>query len=428
MVTPIVITTKWPPGRATERNAVDASFCDLVVKVNDVNVTSFQTDAGVQENSIEMPTYYLAEWLAENWWALLWEPCKTEEGGSDPEYLSRHWIPTAEHGFVLPSLYLVSTGDHIKITATERQAQYADARFVNRAEIVVKRDVVHSELSKFVESVVNRVQSFGKSPLMEAWTRIKETEPESYEFCQLIGALGLSPYEAHDAVERALDMASSILEKKQLFDLCLTSTAEDFVRSAYVAGLMQRALNNAKEMDLSALETLASPNDQVLAPAWRYGYQAARELRAGLSVAERDIEGASAVFEKLNIDPGSRQIAEFRGIESPISGGVESLERGGRMVLSQDGAPSRRFAASRATFFFWTGMKKDRRLLTDAVTRDQQASRAFAAELLVPQAYLRSKAEGSKLRWDQVYQIAERATASLEVVKHQASNCGLQLA
>ena len=84
-------------------------------------------------------------------------------------------------------------------------------------------------------------------------------------------------------------------------------------------------------------------------------------------------------------------------------------------------------AAGRAAFFFWTGHSEDRRLITDAATRDQQASRAFAAELLIPQAYLRSKAEANKLRWDQVHSIAEHAVVSLDVIKHQALNCGLQL-
>jgi hypothetical protein len=376
----------------------------------------------------EIPTYYLAEWIAENWWALLWEPCKTEDGGSEPDYLSRHWLPTAQHGFVLPSVHIIPTGERIKIWAVERQAQHADARFINRAEVLAKRDDVEGELAKFIESVVSRAGAFGSSPLQEAWSRIQATDSASVEFCQPIGALGLSPYDTHEAIERALDSVSSILGRKQLLDLCLTSTAEEFVRSAYVAGLMQNALKKAHEVDLSALTALTPPRDQILAPAWRYGYQAARELRSGFSIGERDIDGASAIFERLNIEPGNKQIMDFRGIASPISGGIERLKDNGRMVLSQDGAASRRFAAGRAAFFFWTSESEDRRLITDAVTRDQQASRAFAAELLIPQAYLRSKAEETKLRWDQAYQIAERATVSLDVIKHQAGNCGLQLA
>ena len=180
MVAPIVIATKWPPGRAGERDAIDASLCELTVRVNDVNVTAYQTEAGVQENSIEIPTYYWAEWIAENWWALLWEPCKTEDGGNDPDYLSRHWIPTAQHGFVLPSVQIVPTGERIKISAIERQAQYADARFMDRAEVLAKRDDVEFELKAFVQSVLSRVRTFGTSPLQEAWTRIETTDPTSH--------------------------------------------------------------------------------------------------------------------------------------------------------------------------------------------------------------------------------------------------------
>jgi hypothetical protein len=89
--------------------------------------------------------------------------------------------------------------------------------------------------------------------------------------------------------------------------------------------------------------------------------------------------------------------------------------------------PSRRFATARAAFFFWTSGSDERRLIMSAATRDQQASRAFAAELLVPQAYVREQSVGGKLKWDKVQEIAEQAIAAPEVIKFQAQNIGLQL-
>ncbi len=427
MVAPFTIAAKWPTGSGGARDPIDASFCDLRIGINGVNVTAYQTEAGSQENSIEIPSYYLAEWIAENWWTILWEPCKSEDSGNDPEFLSRHSLATVQHGFALPSVSIVPVGEQIRLHASERKAQYADARFTNRAEAFARRDDVESELRNFVEEVVAHTGASGGSPLRDAWALIQNTDASAVEFCRLIGALGLSPYEAHPSIERALDSVSAILEGKQLLDLCLTSSPEDFVRSAYVAGLMHSALKKASEIDLSALSALAPPKDQNVGPAWRYGYQAARELRSSLSVGEKDIDGSSAVFDKLQIEPGSQQTRDFRGIESPLSGGVERSKNSGRMVLSQDGKPSRRFAAGRAAFFFWTGQENDCRLITDAVTRDQQASRAFAAELLVPQAFLREEAEGNRLRWDRVHNIAEQAVVAPELIKYQALNCGLQV-
>jgi hypothetical protein len=242
-----------------------------------------------------------------------------------------------------------------------------------------------------------------------------------------MGALGLSPYEAHPQIERALDGASAVLDRKQLFDLCFTSSPDDFIRSAYVAGLMRKALEQANEIDLSRLASFAPPRDYVQYPAWRFGYQAARELRAKLSVGDKDLEGATAVFDKLQMDPMSSLTSEFRGVESPLSGGIQRSENRGRMILIQDAKASRRFTAGRAAFFFWTDQGSERRFITDAVTRDQQASRAFAAELLIPQAFLRDLADANKLRWEQVHEIAESAVVTPELIKHQAENSGLQL-
>src|SRR5262245_53839972 len=36
------------------------------------------------------PVYFLAEWIAENWWPLLWEPRKSEEVPDDAAFLARH--------------------------------------------------------------------------------------------------------------------------------------------------------------------------------------------------------------------------------------------------------------------------------------------------------------------------------------------------
>lgn len=263
MAAPFTIAAKWPKGAVGSRDAIDATFCDLRIAINDVNVTAYETEAGVHENSIEVPSYYVAEWIAENWWPLLWEPSKDEDAGSDPEFLSRHWLPTAQHGFALPGVQIIPTGERIRLSSAERKAQYADARFLNRVEAWVPRDDVERTLRSFVDAVVARIGEEGGTPLNEAWSLVKDTDPSSVEFCQLIGALGLSPYEPHPQIERALDSVSAILDRNQLLDLCYTSSPDDFIRSAYVAGLMRKALHEASEIDLSQLTSLAPPKDHV---------------------------------------------------------------------------------------------------------------------------------------------------------------------
>jgi hypothetical protein len=217
-----------------------------------------------------------------------------------------------------------------------------------------------------------------------------------------------------------------MLSSEQMLDLCLTSTPENLVRSAYVAGHMNQAMQKVSQVDLATLQGFVPPSDDV-GPAWRVGYKAAQALRENLSIGETDFNGASAVFERLGIDPTVRQVVDLAGVESPIVGGIEKHESAGRLALIQEGRQGRRFAAARGTYFLWAEKNKGRRLITDAVTRDQQISRAFAAELLVPQRYLRTQAKGNKLAREKVREIADLASVAPEMIKHQAVNSGLQL-
>jgi hypothetical protein len=420
------IQAQWPARQPNARDKVDATFCNLKICVNEENVTAYQTEGGVDNDHLELPSYYLAEWVAENWWPLLWEPCKSEDAAGDPTFRTRHLISVADHGFVLPNLNIVPTGENIHIFANAREAKYADARFRRTADALVDRSQVEFVLKDFVQRTVARLGGSGaETPLQAAWSLVTETDAETSQFCRLIGALGLSPYDKHDNVERALDGAARVLSEDQLLDLCLTATPENIVRAAFAAATMQRAIEKGAEIDLSPLPE--SPADRPSLPAWKFGYGAARTLRDHFSIGEKDIGGASLIFEKLHVGGAAKHEIDLRGVESPIVGGVQKRKSHGRMIITADSRQARQFANARATFFLLIGRDKESRLITGAVTRDQQASRAFAAELLVPQAFVRSQADGNRLKWGRVNEIAAEADVSPEVVSLQASNIGLQL-
>jgi len=422
----VKIQAEWPKRRPDAEDALSATFCKLEITLNGENVSAYETEGGVEHDHLEIPAYYLAEWIAENWWPLLWEPRKSEEAkDEDPDFRFRHLISTAGHGFVLPHLNIEPAGESIHLYVTARTAQHTDARFRHIGDAQLQREHVEGALKDFVQGTVARLGSKA-TPLGEAWSLVASTDEESGQFCRLMGALGLSPYEKHDSIERALDGASHVLSERQLLDLCLTAAPENIVRSAYVAAKMKQALSKGPEIDLSPLP--ATRPDQLSLPAWKVGYGAAHALRQHLAIADTDIHGAQEIFAKVGVDPAAKQENDLRGIESPIVvGGIERHRTVGKMVLGSESRRARSFAAARATYFFLTGGDGDCRLITSSVTRDQQASRAFAAELLVPQSFVRTQADGGKLSWTKVNEIADLADVSPEVIKRQASNIGLQL-
>jgi hypothetical protein len=265
------------------------------------------------------------------------------------------------------------------------------------------------------------------SCLQESWSLIENTDPDEVFFCSLMGALGVSPYDTDASIDKALDIASGILSKTELMDVCLSSTPENIVRSAFVAGKMESSLADAAQIDLARLEGVVPPADKAGGPAWRVGYLAAQRLREHLSISDRDITGAAAVFDKLKIDPVSKPVMALRGVDTPLLGGIQKADACGKMVLVQESPQGRRFAAARGAYFLWASECDDRRLITNAVTRDQQVSRAFAAEMLVPASYIRTQAKGSRLSWGKLHDIAFEAGVASELIKHQASNHGLTL-
>jgi len=421
------IQVSWPANAGDARDAVDASFGYLRLFLGGANVTSFQGSDGLAGDRVEQPLYYLAEWIVENWWALLWEPEKSDDVKDDADYRSRHCLLSAQHGFALPDLRIIPTGKAIHLVAKARRAEYAEVRFQCRGDTLAVRSEVENELRGFVRGVVARLPSETGQTLRSSWALIEHTQEEAADFCRLMGALGLSPYNEHSRIEAALERVSDKLTRAQLFDLCQTSTAEDFLPAARVAEIVHDASAASVETDVSALTALPAPSDNPALPAYRRGLMAARQLRNALAIGEHDIDGATRLFERLNVDPASRSVINLQGTDSPIAGAVVRSHDRAKLALVSEARSSRRFAAARAAFFIWTGEREDRRLMTDAVTRDQQASRAFAAEFLVPQGYIRGQSNQGKLSRDRVDEIAERAMVSSDVVRYQAQNKGLLL-
>lgn len=69
------ISTSWlPPASDLQMSETAATMCRLAIELDRKVLTEFRDDAGAKSKHLEIPAYYVAEWIAENWWPLLWEP------------------------------------------------------------------------------------------------------------------------------------------------------------------------------------------------------------------------------------------------------------------------------------------------------------------------------------------------------------------
>lgn len=426
---PLDLQLSWSPRKGTPEDALDATFANLRLLIGGENVTNYidESDPRVECDHVEQPMLDVAGWIADNWWSLLWEPEKSEETRASDDYRFRHHLTSAQHGFALPNVRIIPTGDDIRLIAQPRTAKYASARFTRKADLLASRREVEVALRAFMDEVIGKLVAWSDHPVADAWSLVTSTTPEAAQFCVLMGALGLSPYAEHRRIEAALEEASDKLSQTELLDLCLTSTAEDFIRSARVATLIHDAAMDNDPVDLRRIEAISPPADPGTAPAYLRGYDAARKLRAAFGIDDTDIYGATKVLDDMQIHWHARSAIDLKGFSSPITGAIRRCQDRGNVAFAMDAASSRRFAATRAAYMFWTGKPNDSRFITNAVTRDQQASRAFAAEMLVPRAFLRAQVHRSRMSWDQVNAIAERAIVSVDVVKHQAGNMGMTI-
>lgn len=209
---------------------LEATFCQLSITVDDKNVSEFSDEHGTLHEQLEIPAYFLAEWIAENWWPLLWEPRKSEDAPEEPDFVARHSILAAQHGFALPRVQLVPTGRSIHVTAKPRFSALAEARFRKVAASSPSREEVEQELRKFVEAAVQRLEgaSISGTGLQEAWGLVKEIAEDEIQFCRFAGALGLTPDEVNDQIASLFEKLLPLLGDRLLMDLCLVSRPENF--------------------------------------------------------------------------------------------------------------------------------------------------------------------------------------------------------
>ncbi|OSI66358.1 hypothetical protein [Bradyrhizobium canariense] len=426
------ITTSWSPTGG--RNEVDLTFCNLMIEVGNKVVTEFLDGRDNVVPQLQIPAYYLAEWMAENWWALLWEPRKNEDEipqSASPTFNARHSLLSAQHGFALPRLLFLPQDRSVYISSSGRDVELAGVRFRNTASTALKRELVEEVLRDFVAKVVARLEagSIKGTFLQDAWSQVIETDEEEAQFCRCAGALGLSPYDIDDWIADLIERLQPVLGDRLLMDLCLSSTLQTFESAATLAEEAALLTKNAATSTLSPLETVRLPADNLSVQAYRRGVQAADLVRRRLGIKDTDPGAATKVFDTLHVDTTVRGEPRRRSDEEiSITGAVVREDSDMRVALLQETQPKRRFAAARAVFSGWSAEPHESRLLTSAVTRDQQANRAFAAELTAPKALLRKRASKNFLSQSAVYELADELMIGPDVVAKNAENNGIETA
>jgi hypothetical protein len=426
----IALEVDWPPvvPEGTDR-VRDASLGRFSLRFVDQILTSYKSDKGDVGSHVEIPTFDLAEWIASNWWPLLFEPPKSDTDDTT-DYLHRHWLGAARSGFALPDVTFAPAGDRIEVTAKECYLRFARLAFLENATGSVSREAFQGAFAAFVEGVLDRLTKSGVSDTSahEAWQLIKSTDKDAEDYCRLVGSLGLCPYDEHPEIDAILEQVSSALDGKMVADICEASDSQSLRRVAAVGEKLTAALPYGQAVDFSCLASIDAPSDHSLA-AYRWGLDGTRLVRQHFGISSRDPTGSASFFEKLGFDVGKAVSVTDNSTDLVrIPAAFARDDDFMKVALGEPREAQRRFTAARAAFLGWIEGDDAKRFVTGARTRNQQASRAFAAELLAPISYIQSRTGGRTISTYRIDEIAEELHVSPAVVRYQAQNNRMHVA
>ena len=424
-----------------------ATFARLWVRLGQRTLSRCADRRTGTREYVKLPLYQLALGLAAHWWTLLYEPWRPEE--ATPKRKASHRLDAFVPGYVFPALGLWSAGaealtvetgsawrfsanperdllpEELEIAAhlggrrsvSPRSLSRAEFTDVSRDRVSVSRGDVEPQLFDLVASIIDWISAEPHSDqeLLERWSRIVASinDPAERNYCVAAGRLGFDPY---DSDTPDISVFAAELPEESFDDLCEAARFDELSSASAWLSQQQLLLDQAPVIELA--EFGIRPALDPTKPAWDAGYRAAIALRRQLSL-EEDPRQAT---RRLIGDATQPKI-----IDAPTA--VEGLlvrEEDCVRSLVQARSPAQwRFRECRAAYLGWGAEPDSYPLVTTAATHRQQASRAFAAELLCPADYLRHKAGRHGLTPDQMIDIADALDCQTIVVEHQARNHGI---
>lgn len=301
-------------------------------------------DARSVRHSVFAPLYPLAEWIAANWFALQSEspPVRT---GRQASYRRSHDLANAGGGFAWPSLTLNPIGDFTQLQWHPREV--GPIRYLSEGEAVVRTTALLTDLARFVEAVLRRLDEsgVGGTVLHREWEMIGGLAPDEREFCGVAASLGMDPFDPDEATTKALLEAESALSTDFAREVCAVSDVASFAEDCRQA---KNALDAARatRSPVPALREIASSlRPRPSQEPWVQGYALARALRRHLGLAAKVRNwSVGQIAEVMGLPMRAIALAE---IGSPWLGGVVERLNGDVGVLLRRGARSRRPSGSR---------------------------------------------------------------------------------
>ena len=453
---------EWQDAPGVRDTVLSRTWCRLVIEAGGHLVTqAIDSRSHSLRGGIYGSAFPLGRWIVENWWFLLNESYRFPARYSSRElarvprdrvWAQRHSLLAAREGGALPDLTLHRDDDR-KVVARWAPdgggSDHPSLCFTGEGEKYLEMADAERGLAEAVEAVLDRLEGFEEpevSAFRKDWAAITGATEHERRLCEWSARLGIDPFdpdELSDELAEALPELVAGLEAPLRDDLLdaehpqtLHGDIEWLRRTESLAADAGRARNpepalGSRERPRRIGGWAAAHGPEAARPgadvetAHGLGYRCAATLRRHLSPADghEPIGDMNEILARLGWAQSPSRTIEPEP-ESPLEGALTRSGDGAAVAIVSDTGPDgKRFRLARSIFFRHFSHNRDaaRRLVTEAHTRDQRASRAFAAEFLAPAAGL-SRRIGERVSRGEIDALAHHYGISPFVVSHQIQN------
>ena len=423
------IAADWRPGRYDDP-AEAATAAEVTVAVGNQSLSSILDPAtGATAFGARLPAVVLAQGIARNWWRLLYEPQHVFERLVEPDlrFEARHRLDSFTPGYVFPPIGIWSGGETVMVGMFRADQRFHDKSFLlpsRRSPWSVARGPAQDALGAFIVSVLEQLHPAMSeySELKSEWDRILHStlDVDVSDWCTNAGRLGLDPY---DGDTPDLSRLSAGMPGQLFADVCEAGNPRDMNRTCdWVRSTTSRFRSIAP---ISIKNFGGPPLRDLNGPGRTNGRDGVTLLRERLKLPLDPIQALNGIFN------GADQKAEYRVAEMG-AGEVEGIGKRTdrkeiKMAVPARSARQQRFRMCRTAYLAWRAGSESEFAATPADTWRQQASRAFAAELLAPAQLISQRYGKTGLNNHAVERLATEWLCPPQTIVHQAKNHGINV-
>ena len=376
-------------------------------------------------SSSRLPAVRLAEWLAHNWWRILWEPHT-----DSPSWRYSHRVANAGGGYVWPDLTFSSDWNSVQVQCqpTARH-ETALVRYTNSFTTRVPSAVFIRAIDSFLEGVTGRLVLTSKeeSGLSVLWADLMQErqDPDIAWWRQLEAAMGYDPDVAPEPLLTAIGTLMDHYGPDPVREVAAFSRDQTV---SHLQELRKDADSNGAAVHVSRCSTIREQLTAQLGEHdvdWERAAKAARIVHQAWGVKTPVTTlMLSQIFE---VPEGLIQDSPAAST-SPVAAGFRDQDNPDQFQFSwnRKHPTSRRFALARLVADHIVAPETELLLpSTDAATARQRFQRAFAQEFLCSFTDLMEYLQTARPDSDAIERAADHFDVSRQLVSTTLVNKGI---